>query len=182
MDYMPTGTSCIMMRRSVIQEVGDFDCGLHIGEDWDLWYRIGKKHDFAYTVEGLTCEREHAQNMDKGDSGAIADKARLILKHLPDVQDPAARDEQVRRLRFELELLQEQLLREKKQANGLLPLLQHELAPRSLRFKVGAMMRQRPQWMGSAYAKLVRAIGSFQRGVGLKKPGLADQINKEVVA
>ncbi len=157
MRYMPTGTPCIMMRRRALDEAG------HFGEDWDLWYRIGKKFDFAFTHEGLTCVRDHPQNMQKDDSGAIADKARLILKHLPDVHDPATREEQIVRLRSELVLLQEQLLREKRQANGLMPLLNHELAPRSMRFRLGAVIRRQPKWVGSAYARLVRTFGSLQR-------------------
>lgn len=169
MDYMPTGTPCIMMRRSVIEDVGHFDVNLHIGEDWDLWYRIGKKYDFAYSLEGLTCCRDHPQNMVKDNSSAIADKAKLILKHLPDVREDAARAEQIRRLRGELELLQEQLLRERKQVNGMAPLLQHELAPSSFRFKVGGVMRRQPRWIGSTYAKMVRMVGSLQRGAGRQK-------------
>lgn len=164
MDYMPTGTPCIMMRRSAIDEVGPFDENLHIGEDWDMWYRLGKNYDFAYCLEGLTCCRDHPQNMVKDNSRAIADKAKLILKHLPDVHEDSARAEQIRRLRAELELLQEQLLREKKQMNGLAHLLEHELAPSSFRFKVGGAMRRQPQWIGSAYARMVRMLGSLQRG------------------
>jgi glycosyltransferase involved in cell wall biosynthesis len=169
MDYMPTGTPCIMMRRVAIDEVGQFDFNLHIGEDWDLWYRIGKKFDFAYCLEGLTLCRDHPQNMEKGDSGALADKVKLILKHLPDIHDPAARDEQVRRLRCEMELLQEQLLRERTGANGIAHLLQHDLAPRSLRFKVGSVISRQPRWIGSAYAKVVRWLGGMQRQSGLHR-------------
>ena len=170
MDYMPTGTPCIMMRRSVIDDVGHFDINLHVGEDWDLWYRIGKKYDFAYNLEGLTYCRDHPQNMVKDSAIALADKAKLILKHLPDIQNESARAEQIRRLRGELELLQEQILREKRQANGLAHLLEHELAPTSLRFKVGGVMRRQPRWVGGAYAKLVRIIGGLQRGtLGHKK-------------
>ena len=169
MDYMPTGTPCIMMRRAAIEAVGQFDSNLHIGEDWDLWYRIGKKFDFAYCLEGLTLCRDHPQNMEKGDSDAIADKVKLILKHLPDIHDPTARDEQIRRLRGAMELLQEQLLRERMQANGISHLLQHELAPHSLRFKVGSVMSRQPRWIGSAYAKMVRMLGSLQRGSGIHR-------------
>jgi glycosyltransferase involved in cell wall biosynthesis len=174
MDYMPTGTPCILMRKEAIHTVGDFDTNLHIGEDWDLWYRIGKKYDFVYSLEGLTCVRDHPQNMEKGDSGAISDKVKLILKHLPDIHEPAARDEQIRRMRSELELLQEQLLRERKHANGLTSLLSHELAPKSFRFKAGSVMRRQPMWLGSAYARLIRMMGSLQRGTA--RPAKVDPI------
>jgi glycosyltransferase involved in cell wall biosynthesis len=163
LDYVPFGTPCVMIRRSVIDDVGPFDTAFHVGEDWDMWYRIAKRHDYAYTLEGLTLCRDHTQNMPKQSAAAIADKVRLILKHLPDVLDPAARAQQVRRLRAEMVLLQEQVLRERRQANGLTTLLDHELAPRSMRFKIGSLMLRQPRWLGSAYAKLVRAVGSLTR-------------------
>jgi glycosyltransferase involved in cell wall biosynthesis len=164
MDYMPTGTPCIVMRRSALDAVGGFDVNFHIGEDWDLWYRVGKQFDFAYCLTGLTCCREHPNNMPKYNAGAIADKIKLILKHLPDVNDPAARAEQVRRLRAEMVLLQEALLRECKEANGYTSLLQHELAPHSMRYRLGAVMRRQPKWLGRAYANFVRRLGHWHRG------------------
>ena len=170
MQYMPTGTPCILMRRSTLDAAGLFDTQLHIGEDWDMWYRIGKRADFAYTVEGLSSCRDHPQKMVKDDSRAVADKIKLILKHLPDVHDASIRAEQVRRVGTELELLQEQLLRERRQANGMADLLHHELAPRSLRFKFGAVMRRQPGWVGSAYAKIVRMLGSIHRGTARSEP------------
>jgi hypothetical protein len=109
--------------------------------------------------------------MPKANAGAIADKVRLILKHLPDVHDPAARAEQIRRLRGEMILLQEQLLREKREANGMVPLLEHELAPRTARFRIGALMRRQPKWIGEAYAKLVRAMGKLTRSATGNVPG-----------
>ncbi len=163
MDYMPTGTPCVMMRRAVLDDVGLFDPDFHVGEDWDLWYRISKKYDFAYCLTGLTCCRDHPNNMPKYDASAIADKAKLILKHLPDVHDPAMRDEQIWRLRSELVLLQEQLLRERREANGYTPLLEHDLAPDSMRYRIGSVMRRQPKWMGGAYARIVRMMGSLQR-------------------
>jgi glycosyltransferase involved in cell wall biosynthesis len=164
MDYMPTGTPCILMRRSALDAVGGFDTDFHIGEDWDLWYRIAKQFDFAYCLTGLTCCRDHPNNMPKYNAGAIADKVKLILKHLPDVRDPAAKHEQVRRLRAEMVLLQEQLLRECKEANGYTTLLRHELAPQSMRYRLGAVMRRQPKWVGRAYANLVRKMGTWHRG------------------
>lgn len=170
MDYMPTGTPCIMMRREALARVGHFDENFHIGEDWDLWYRIGKAYDYAYTLEGLTCCREHPNNMPKYDSGAIADKIKLILKHLPDVTEAGAREEQLRRLRAEMVLLQEQLLRERKAANGYTSLLEHELAPHTMRFRLGGVMRRQPKWVGRAYAQLVRRLGVWQRKQLSKPP------------
>jgi hypothetical protein len=164
LNYVPLGTPCVLVRRGVLDEVGRFDTALHVGEDWDLWYRIAKRYDFAYTLEGLTMCREHPANMPKANAGAIADKIKLILKHLPDVEDAGARQEQVRRVRGEMVLLQEQLLREGKESNGMSELLEHELRPRTMRYWMGAVMRRGPGWVGRSYARVVRAVGTWQRG------------------
>ena len=169
MDYMPTGTPCILMRRCALDAAGPFDTEFHIGEDWDMWYRLAKQSDFAYTQEGLSLCRDHPQKMVKDDSRAIADKIKLILKHLPDVHDATVRAGQIRRVGIEMELLQEQLLRERRQANGLASLLDHDLAPHSLRYKFGAVMRRQPEWIGSLYARFVRTLGTWHRGKPLRR-------------
>lgn len=164
MDHMPTNTTCVMVRKAVLDELGVFDTGLYIGEDWDLWYRIAKRYDAAYTLDASLARcRDHPQNMPKHDARGIADRVQLILKHLPDVTDPADHAEQVRRVRADLVLLQEQVMREGRDVNGYRQLLEHELAPGTFRYKVGALVRRQPKWIRTAYAKVVRALGQLQR-------------------
>jgi hypothetical protein len=163
--YMPTNTTCIMIRRSVLADVGVFDTTLHIGEDWDLWYRITRKYDAAYTLDpSLAMSREHPGNMPKQNARAISDRLNLILKHLPDVQDAAVRAEQVQRIRTDLVLLQEQSMREGHGTNGYAALLKHEYAPSSFRYRLGSVMRRQPKWVGTIYARIVRALGQAHRG------------------
>ena len=161
--YMPTQTSGVVVRCGVIEAVGDFDPALPVVEDWDLWYRIAKKYDFCYTVRALACNRNHPDNLPKLDIIALSSSIRMNLQHLPDVTDPATRQILIARLRQQMTLLQEQLMRENKPKNGAAQLLEHELAPRTFRYRLGTAMRSQPQWMGHAYARLVRAVGDLNR-------------------
>ena len=164
--YMPMQTSGVMVRRSVIDDVGDFDLDLPVVEDWDLWYRIAKKYDFAYTLDGLACNRSHPDNLPKFDAVALNSSLRLNLKHLPEVKGDETRQIVLERLERQFTLLQEELLREGKSGNGHSHLLRHELAPQNPRFELGMMMTGAPQWLGRSYGRLVRMLGELKRGVG----------------
>jgi len=163
--YMPFGTPCVMVRRAVLDQVGIFDTDFLIGEDWDLWFRISRAFDFAYTQEGLSCCRQHPRKMVKDNSRALADRAKLDLKYLPAVVSPPVRDCLRRRIRKEILLLREQLLREGLDIGDFRSLLEHELAPRTIRARSGAFMSRRPPWMGRSYAILIRTLGNLWRGV-----------------
>jgi glycosyltransferase involved in cell wall biosynthesis len=47
----------VFIRKSVLENVGPLDEGLHFGMDYDLWFRIAKKHDFGYIPEYLASTR-----------------------------------------------------------------------------------------------------------------------------
>lgn len=166
MRHMPTQTSGVMVRRSVIEHLGDFDLDLPVVEDWDLWYRIAKAHDFAYTKRPLACNRTHADNLPKADTVALTSGLRMNLKHLPDVQDPETRQRLLDRMRRQFTLLQEELLREGRGRDGFEHLLGHELAPRTKRYALGSFLGKAPGFVGQAYARLIRAMGTLKRAVG----------------
>ncbi len=161
--HMPFQTSGVMLRRSVIQEIGGFDLTLPVGEDWDLWYRIARKYDFVYTLEELACNRVHNHNLPKSDSTALACNVRLNLRHLPYVDDSGSRQLLQARVSRQILLLQEQLMREGAAANGYAPLLTHALAPQSMRYRVGSLMRHMPKFVGKAFAGMIRRIGEQSR-------------------
>lgn len=165
MRHMPLQTSGVMVRRAVIEAVGDFDLSLPVVEDWDLWYRIGKVYDFAYTLEGLACNRSHPDNLPKFDLTALNSSIRMNLKHLADVKDVDTREILVDRIERQFTLLQEEVLRQGRQGNGYSQLLRHELAPRTPRFELGAMVAQGPKWIGQSYGWVVRLVGELKRGV-----------------
>jgi glycosyltransferase involved in cell wall biosynthesis len=163
MRYMPLQTSGVMVRRSVIDDVGDFDLELPVVEDWDLWYRVGKRYDFAYTQRGLACNRSHPDNLPKYDTVALNSSLKMNLKHLPDVKDAETRAVLEDRIQRQFTLLQEELLRQGKEANGYSQLLEHELAPKSGRFELASMIRDGPKWIGQSYGWLVRMLGEVRR-------------------
>jgi glycosyltransferase involved in cell wall biosynthesis len=162
--YMPLQTSGVMIRRSVIEELGDFNLDMPVVEDWDLWYRISKLHDFAYTQRGLACNRWHDDNLPKLDITALSSSLKMNLQHLPDIQDEQARCAMRARLRRQFTLLQEELLRAGKGRNGCSQLLSHEQAPRTARFMAGSIAAKSPAWVGRSYGRLVRAVGMLRRG------------------
>src|SRR4051812_15359361 len=169
MRYMPTQTSGVVVRRSVIEDVGDFDLSLPVVEDWDLWYRIGKKYDMAYTTRALACNRNHPDNLPKNDTLALSGNIKMNLRHLPDVTDPFSREVLTARIKKQITLLQEQIMREGKHANGYAPLLENDLSPQTWRYKLGNLMRDQPVWGGQMYAWVIRAMGEYQRSEWVKR-------------
>lgn len=167
--YMPTQTSGVIVRKSVIDDVGDFDLGLPVVEDWDLWYRIGKKYDMCYTTRALACNRSHPDNLPKHDTLALSGNIKMNLRHLPDVRDEFSRDVLIDRIRRQMTLLQEQIMREGKEANGYTPLLESGMAPQTWRYRLGNLMRLQPVWVGRMYAGVIRALGEFQRNEWVKR-------------
>ena len=161
--YMPMQTSGVVVRRSVIESVGDFDLDLPVVEDWDLWYRISKRYDFAFTLEGLACNREHPSNLPKFNLLALRGNLRMNIRHLRDVKDPTSRRILEDRIRWHILLLQEELLRQRHSGDGYHELLRHELRPRSLRWKLGSIMRGMPGRVGQAYAGAIRWLGQRKR-------------------
>ncbi len=165
-EYMPMGTPAVMMRRDVAVEMNFFDTSYRIGEDWDLWYRVARQHDFAYTNEPLTLCREHPHNMPKEDAAAWADRVRLSVRHLPMVMGPKARPILIDRISTETLLYLEQALREGKGLpdRGILDEVRvHGLAPHALRFGIACMLLKGPGWLGRLYANSIRAIGNCRR-------------------
>jgi len=163
MRHMPLQTSGVMVRRAVIDNVGDFDLQLPVVEDWDLWYRIAKCFDFAYTLAPLAANRSHPLNLPKYDITALSSGLRMNLKHLPDVTDCDTREMLLDRIQRQFTLLQEELLRHGKANNGYSHLLEHELAPRTPRFELGRVMARAPNWFGQSYAWAVRVLGELKR-------------------
>jgi glycosyltransferase involved in cell wall biosynthesis len=57
------GGSGLMVPRSVFEQVGGFDTRLSTSADWDLFYRIGRKHKVGFVPECLLRYRYHGSNM-----------------------------------------------------------------------------------------------------------------------
>lgn len=57
--------SSVMMRRSALKIVGDFDVGLPQAHDYDLWYRFLKYYSCGFLAEHLLAYRWHGENMSR---------------------------------------------------------------------------------------------------------------------
>jgi glycosyltransferase involved in cell wall biosynthesis len=163
LQYMPLQTSGVIVRRSVIAHIGDFDLDLPVVEDWDLWYRIAKEYDFTYTQRCLAANRSHPDNLPKYDLVALGSSIKLNRKHLRDVTDPQTRQLLLHRIERQCTLFQEELLREGKANNGHSHLLR-EQTPSTPRFALGSMISEGPDWVGRSYAWMIRALGELKRG------------------
>ncbi|MFH1306928.1 MAG: glycosyltransferase [Candidatus Micrarchaeota archaeon] len=53
----------IMARRKLLLSVGGYDEKLKVGEDYDLWARLGRKTKFANIAEPLLYYRKHDENL-----------------------------------------------------------------------------------------------------------------------
>jgi len=57
--------SSVMMRRSALKVVGDFDVGLPQAHDYDLWYRFLRFYSCGFLAEPLLAYRWHGENMSR---------------------------------------------------------------------------------------------------------------------
>jgi glycosyltransferase involved in cell wall biosynthesis len=55
--------SRVMLRRSVLEQVGVFDQKIRWGQDWDLWIRIITRYDAAILPEPVILYRWHEKNL-----------------------------------------------------------------------------------------------------------------------
>lgn len=76
--------SAVLVRRSALEKAGPFDVSLRLGEDWDLWIRLGALGEFAFVPAPLVQIRQRAgsvQNVHRHGS-TYAAKTRELLAHV----------------------------------------------------------------------------------------------------
>jgi glycosyltransferase involved in cell wall biosynthesis len=164
----PFITVSTLTRRHVLDAVGPFDETLALWSDADLWYRVGKRFDFAYTRKPLACHRDHEGNITKGRLHGGLDwlyyQLLVSLRHLNDIRDPSTRDMLTDRIKRWQVLLQEQLLREGRRDGDLHALLvEAKPAPTSVRYRLGQLVMHGPDWVGRCYASAIRVAGGVAR-------------------
>ena len=59
-------TSTVVAHRSLLAEVGAFDCELRIGEDWDLWLRASRVTPILRVATPYALYRSHPLNTTRG--------------------------------------------------------------------------------------------------------------------
>jgi teichuronic acid biosynthesis glycosyltransferase TuaG len=79
-DYIPTLT--VLIKKTVIDEIGVFDPNLIGTEDWDLWIRIGSQYDFYCIEEKLAYYRIHSEGISKKMEKHFEEQFKVLEKHL----------------------------------------------------------------------------------------------------
>lgn len=74
--------SSVIVKRSVIAQVGLFDTSLNACENWDLWLRISQKFSIDYLDEPLTYYRIHTNNMSNNSDRMYQNRKKVLEKHL----------------------------------------------------------------------------------------------------
>lgn len=59
--------SAVLIKKRCLDETGLFDERLVCAEDWDLWLRLAKRHEFDYVDEILVQLRQHEGNSQKNE-------------------------------------------------------------------------------------------------------------------
>lgn len=79
--------STVVVRRSALEECGDFDTALAQCEDWDMWLRIARGHQIAKLTAVLARYRVHGGNMTR-DYLSMRRHSRLVLARQKDTALP----------------------------------------------------------------------------------------------
>ncbi len=80
--------STIMVKRTVLEEVGYFEEGLRVGEDDNLWMRIAMRHPAAFIDEPLVMYRHTPGSLTSGGEGlfhGIREHIELLYAKYPDI-------------------------------------------------------------------------------------------------
>src|SRR5262249_40211976 len=148
---------------SVLDTVGSFDEALASWEDADLWLRIAKRFDFAYTMSALAFYRLHAGNITNRRLEWYEYQLRVRARHLDDIRDVATYNFAMAEIRSNQVLLQEQLLRERRRGEHVAQLLNRDYGGHSTRYRLGRLAMQGPAWLGASYAAGIRTLGNAKR-------------------
>jgi glycosyltransferase involved in cell wall biosynthesis len=86
-------TPCIVVRRSVYEQLGGFDDRLACAEDWEMWVRIAARFPVYYEERPLACYRLHDDSNTGRNlrSGLSLDHTRLAIDLFAEYFEPAER-------------------------------------------------------------------------------------------
>ena len=82
-------TPCMVVRRTVYEQLGGFDERLYFSEDWEMWVRIAARYPVWYQPEPLALYRMHSSSISGSNQRTGADVAdlrqaiALNREHLP---------------------------------------------------------------------------------------------------
>jgi hypothetical protein len=86
-------TPCIVVRRSVYEQLGGFDDRLACAEDWEMWVRVAARFPVYYEEQPLACYRlRDGSNTGRNlRSGLSVDHTRLAIELFAEHFEPAER-------------------------------------------------------------------------------------------
>jgi glycosyltransferase involved in cell wall biosynthesis len=86
-------TPCIVVRRSVYEELGGFDDRLACAEDWEMWVRVATRFPVYYEERQLACYRLHGSSNTGRNlrDGRNLDYTRLAIELFASYFEPAER-------------------------------------------------------------------------------------------
>ncbi len=58
-------TSSVMLRSTILRDIGVFSEDIKLGEDYDLWLRIAMKYKTGFIFEAVSIRRAHEENISK---------------------------------------------------------------------------------------------------------------------
>ena len=70
-----------MLRREVVNRVGDFDESLSSAEDWDYWVRCGEVATMVHVPGALCCYRLHSAQMHNDRQRMRSSQLDVVRKH-----------------------------------------------------------------------------------------------------
>jgi glycosyltransferase involved in cell wall biosynthesis len=86
-------TPCMVVRRSVYEQLGGFDDRLACAEDWEMWVRVAAHFPVYYEEQVLACYRLHDDSNTGRNlrDGLSLDHTRLAIELFADYFEPAER-------------------------------------------------------------------------------------------
>jgi glycosyltransferase involved in cell wall biosynthesis len=73
-------TSTVMTRLRLLNQIGMFDGSIIIGEDYDLFLRLGELTKFAFIVKPLVNQRIHGKNITSNKTRNVIEDTKVIEK------------------------------------------------------------------------------------------------------
>jgi hypothetical protein len=78
---VPASASSVVVRAAALAQAGDFDVGLHVHEDWDLWIRLARLGPPACAPEPLVALRWHSANRSSQMAAMLRELPVIARRH-----------------------------------------------------------------------------------------------------
>jgi len=106
--------SSVLVKKSILEEVGGFDETLSSVDDLDLWLRVSKRYQIGFVPKPLVIWRQHRQSVSRDIKKNYSNLQKLYRKHLKLVQGDERLEEIIKgRIAEKVFLLNRELFIEK---------------------------------------------------------------------